>query len=198
MKRLLGIVLIVLISLVATFGQQMISGVMYQSMAWSPDERYIALTRMEIDPGKAQKMSADIYVVRADGTDLKKITGDDRNDFEPAWSKDGKKIFFCGVTVDRKNAQIFSVNRDGTDLKQVTNEVEYSSSPVVSRDGKTIVFNTQSGENKHQIAVMNVDGSNRKALTNDPTVHFYNPQLSAKVKRLSFMSSGATTRIRYG
>jgi TolB protein len=47
--------------------------------AWSPDGQWIAFAGED-------GADSEIYAVRADGTDLRKITDNDRNEYEPSWS----------------------------------------------------------------------------------------------------------------
>lgn len=39
-------------------------------------------------------MSADIYVMKADDTETRKLTGDEQTEFFSRWSKDGQRVFF--------------------------------------------------------------------------------------------------------
>ncbi len=56
---------------------------------WSPDGRYIAYTQNDLD------FSANIFVVPADGSsEPVNITRHPRNDLNPRWSADGRKLSF--------------------------------------------------------------------------------------------------------
>src|ERR1043165_3765262 len=92
----------------------------YMGLTWSPDGKYLSFTIMDIKSMKPMNMSADIYVMKADGTEMKKITAEDNNKFGPSWSKDGKRIYFGMVNPTSKEAHIFSINTDGSGLTQLT------------------------------------------------------------------------------
>jgi WD40 repeat protein len=61
---------------------------------WSPDGHQLAFS------GSVGGVT-DIYVVNADGTELRRLTNDGYGDFQPQWSPDGKTIAF---TTDRDSA----------------------------------------------------------------------------------------------
>src|SRR3989441_820243 len=59
--------------------------------SWSPDGKQLVFTGY--DGGLS-----DLFLINADGTDLRRLTNDKYADLEPAWSPDGKTIAF---TTDR-------------------------------------------------------------------------------------------------
>jgi Tol biopolymer transport system component/DNA-binding winged helix-turn-helix (wHTH) protein len=60
-------------------------------MQWSPDGQQLAF--MARDPGQVWK----IYVIGADGGNLHPLLNEDRNEADPDWSPDGRKIVFGRV-----------------------------------------------------------------------------------------------------
>jgi Tol biopolymer transport system component len=56
--------------------------------AWSPDGRQLVFTGY--DGGLS-----DLYLVNADGTDLRRLTNDKYADIQPTWSPDGRQIAFA-------------------------------------------------------------------------------------------------------
>jgi dipeptidyl aminopeptidase/acylaminoacyl peptidase len=62
----------------------------------SPDGRYLALTISAL-VFDANRRRADIWVVRTDGTDLRRLTNDPANDTSPAWHRDGRRVFFLSA-----------------------------------------------------------------------------------------------------
>ena len=87
-----------------------------------------------------------------------------------AWSPDGRRIVFerRGLQVDARSDQtdVFVMNADGTDERPLTSD-GVSSRPSFSPDGGKIAFYRRIG-GRHQLFVMNTDGSGAVQLTADP------------------------------
>lgn len=90
---------------------------------WSPDGTKIAFfSRAYEDIGEAgySHFGSDIYVMNADGGDLRNLTQDDQyRNMNPAWSPDGAQIAYCsyeyqGSTGPPRN-DVYVMNSDGSD-----------------------------------------------------------------------------------
>jgi TolB protein len=185
MKNLIYIISVILLVTAPVFAQAT-EKVFHQSLAWSPDGKYITFTGMRDINQPGMTMKADIYTVRADGSEMKKITGDTMNEFYSSWAKG--IIAFGAGTAGSKESEIYTVNRDGSNLTQVTKNAGRNSTPDISRDGKKIAFISNRDGDKQQIYTMNADGSNVTRLTKDASVAFYNPQWSPDGKRIVYYS----------
>ncbi|MCP9496212.1 MAG: SBBP repeat-containing protein [Pyrinomonadaceae bacterium MAG19_C2-C3] len=95
---------------------------------YSPDGRQIAFTvnRFVFD-GSNSASVANIFVMNADGTNQRNLTGDPPSSIssnftafsdEPTWSPDGTKIGYSSNIGN--NSQIFAINTDGTGRTQIT------------------------------------------------------------------------------
>src|SRR6266705_2979632 len=71
--------------------------------AWSPDGKQLVFTGY--DGGLS-----DLFIVNADGSDLRRLTNDKYADLQPSWSPDGKTIAF---TTDRDGETDFSLLKFG-------------------------------------------------------------------------------------
>jgi WD40 repeat protein len=80
--------------------------------AWSPDGKEIAF-ESDLDG------DMDIYIMNADGTNVRQITHNTIWDEGPAWSPDGRQLAFSSGA-DNLHLDIWTMNRDGTNLKQLT------------------------------------------------------------------------------
>jgi len=110
---------------------------------WSPDGKRIVFASDRLDPPynysiAAMKGNYDIFVMDADGKNIKRITTDPFNDIEPYWSPDGKKIVFNS---DRNGvSNLYYVDLSMMTVSPLTNLLTGASSPCWSPDGNKIAF----------------------------------------------------------
>jgi Tol biopolymer transport system component len=110
--------------------------------AWSPDGKQIVFTGY--DGGLS-----DLFIVNADGSDLRRLTNDKYADLQPAWSPDGKTIAFA---TDRGPETDFSQLRFGNmriglyhlenGAIEILPHTEHGKNinPVWAPDGRSIAF----------------------------------------------------------
>lgn len=102
---------------------------------WSPDGTSIAFSSTRDGNGETCfhecNPSGEIYVARADGSKIRRLTSDRADDQSPTWSPEGRRIAF---TSDRSNRAthayeiyVFTVN--GDDLKQLTRDLVWNLEP---------------------------------------------------------------------
>ena len=60
---------------------------------WSPDGQWIVFSKEHYAQGAYQSFQSDIYIMRADGSQLKVISSQ-VNSFAPSWSPDGKWVVY--------------------------------------------------------------------------------------------------------
>ena len=121
---------------------------------WSPDARTIAFDVRTSDPNIVQ-VAEQIYLVDADGTNLRPLSQDGWSKFSPVWSPDGSRIFvqswdFCAGCTNAfdpvivsyavtTGARVVHYRVQGQWLGGVAGDVQ-----SVSPDGRYLVF-TQAG-----------------------------------------------------
>lgn len=109
-------------------------------------------------------MGGDVYVMRADGSEQRRLTRSRANDFAPAGSPDGRKIAF---TSDRDGRfGVYAMNADGSGQRGLTRQ-RANAFPAWSPDGWSIAFVSDRDGNL-ELYVMNADGSRQRRLTRNP------------------------------
>ena len=124
------------------------------------DVSCVAVGRMAFVKGAT--ISAEIYVVTANGAGMKRITNQFGFDGDPAWSPDGRRIAF---TSERDGAyEIYVMDADGGNPTRLTNNTALDYRPAWSPDGARIAFVSERDGNA-DIYVMDSDGGNAVNLT---------------------------------
>ena len=133
--------------------------------AWSPDGSLIAFASNRDTGPPYNPYNMDIYLMNADGSNVRRIVDDPEYDVGPQWSPDGRKILF--MTGRHGDFDVYEMNADGTAQRNLTADYDKSDgAPVWSLDGHTIAFSRRI-EGKDQIFVMDSDGSNLKRVTHN-------------------------------
>lgn len=105
----------------------------------SPDGSFVTFTLTQNDLPKG-KSKTDIYVMKADGTDIKDLTAKDNNDYNPVWSNDSKGIYFVSAKNGAPELSYYSFADDSA--TQVTSISTGVDNPVISPDGNYAAFST--------------------------------------------------------
>lgn len=144
--------------------------------------------------------NAEIYVMDADGRNQINLTNNPANDWDPAWSSDGKKIAF--VSDRGESNKIYIMNANGSNL----NELTEGEDPCWFPDGSKIIFTYLlegkeffCGSSKYplyRLFTINVDGTEKKELYLAPSVfaknellgesNFKDPAISPDGRKIAF------------
>jgi TolB protein len=135
---------------------------------WSPDGTRIAVTILNIS-AKPRNGSA-IYVLDADGSNLRRITPMRLNAGNPDWSPDGKRIVFNSSYEAQAAVEIYTVRPDGSRLRRLRREGKrsYSFDPVWSPDGGRIAHVHGTFDSAPHIWAMKPSGKGLRQLTHGP------------------------------
>ncbi len=145
--------------------------------AWSPDRCWIAFT-------SSRDGDHEIYVMKADSSELTCLTHDPASDRMPTWSPDGGRIAF--VSNRDGNDEIYVMQQDGSQPVRLTDDPNEDQWPDWSPNGERIAFASRRGGN-FDIYAMSPDGSQLVNLSNDPAEDT-NPKWSPDGQRLAFIS----------
>jgi Tol biopolymer transport system component len=106
--------------------------------AWSPDGTMIAYAFR--NPGTPIR---EIYVMRADGTGIRRLTNLGNVSAAPAWAPDGRRIAFESNARDG-HYEIYTVGLDGKGLRRVTRSASSDTlEPAWSPNGRELTFSRE-------------------------------------------------------
>ncbi len=116
-----------------------------ESPRWSPDGQWIAFTSNRAHYGAQPETGTpdlDVYVMRPDGTEVRRITTDPGNDHDPSWMPDGQSLVFSSDRASRGDLYRVRLSDGHTD-RLTTNFVGRAIMPAVSPDGTRVAFAAQ-------------------------------------------------------
>jgi TolB protein len=115
---------------------------------YSVDGRTIAFERQSV-----RGLPSSIYLMNADGSEVRCLTPPEMEAAHPSWSPDGSKIAFSGHSRESGNWDIWLIGRDGQNLVRLTGSdlddywfsPRRNMHPSWSPDGSFIVFEQSDG-----------------------------------------------------
>jgi Tol biopolymer transport system component len=105
-------------------------------------EEQMADYRELVEKGYVRPSALEIFVMDADGKNIKQITNLGKASFAPFFHPGGKKIIFSSnYNGDNpRDFNLFMINLDGTGLERITYNPTFDGFPMFSPDGKYFVF----------------------------------------------------------
>ncbi|MFH1943422.1 MAG: S9 family peptidase [bacterium] len=103
----------------------------------SPDGQWIVFVLRTTDL-EANRGRTDLWLVGSDGKNLRRLTTHSASDFNPRWSKCGKKIWF--LSMRSGSSQVWRISVDGGEAEQITNVPLDVGNLLVSPNGGMIAF----------------------------------------------------------
>jgi len=92
----------------------------------------------------------EIYVMDANGKNMRQVTDFGKASFAPFFHPDGKRIIFSSNVNSKKgrNFDLFMINVDGSGLEQITSNETFDGFPMFTKDGMLLVFASNRFNNK--------------------------------------------------
>jgi hypothetical protein len=101
----------------------------------------------------------DVYIMKADGTEVRRLTEELGDDGGPFFSPDGKRICWRHFSEDGVRAEIWTMNIDGSDQKQITRLGAMSWAPFFHPSGKYLIFGTnRHGFGNFELYIVDAEG----------------------------------------
>ena len=107
-----------------------------------PDgEEYDDYRRL-LGEGLWRPTAVEVFVMDADGGDVRQVTDFGGASFAPFWHPDGDRIIFSSNlhNPDGRNFDLFMVNLDGSGLERITFDEAFDGFPMFSPDGTKLLF----------------------------------------------------------
>jgi Tol biopolymer transport system component len=95
-----------------------------------------------VNKGLVRPTTLEIYVMDADGQNIKQVTDFGKASFAPFFHPDHQRIIFSSNVRSQnvRNFDLYMINMDGTGLERITYNDTFDGFPIFSRDGKKLVF----------------------------------------------------------
>ena len=140
--------------------------------AYSPDGNWIAFSSMrhaydrDLSPEETKRLEidpayfAELYIMKADGSEQRRLTDVPGYDGGPFFFPDGKRIIWRRFDEEGLTADIFSMKTDGSDVKRLTDFKAMSWAPYVHPSGEYVFFaSNKLGFANFEVFIVDTEGT---------------------------------------
>jgi Tol biopolymer transport system component len=133
--------------------------------------RLVFSSNMQVGEGVDNpEVDFELFTINPDGTNLTQLTHNATDDYDPAFSPDGKLIAYEGF--DGNDYEIFIMNADGGTPTKVTDDSADDRDPAFSPDGSKIAYSALDGDDSDygdddDIYVISIAGGAATKVTNN-------------------------------
>jgi TolB protein len=132
----------------------------------------------------------DIYVVRPNGTGLRRLTGIQASESQPAWSPDGRSIAYVRREPGSSVRELWLMRADGSGQRRLTSLRASSFFPAWSPDGRKLAFASNVAGRYYDIYALTVGTKGVRRLTRTGTDAF-EPAWSPDGRTIAYSEGGA-------
>ncbi len=133
---------------------------------------------------------AEIYIMRADGTDVRRLTHTPGYDGGPFFTHDGKRIVWRRFDAEGRSADIYTMRPDGSDVKRLTDFGAVSWAPYEHPSGQYVIFaSNKLGHDNFELFMVDVEGAKEPVQVTYSAGFDGLPVPSPDGKRLAWTSS---------
>ena len=133
---------------------------------WSPSGRHIAFSSLGRAGSWQQGDPIDLFVMNADGSNVRRLTEQHGENQDPDWSPDGRTLVFDSYRDG--NFDIYTIELDSGRVRRLTDHPAVDARPAFSPDGQQVVFYSNrdaEGQRGRDLYIMDADGSNVRRVT---------------------------------
>ncbi|QDS94960.1 Putative zinc metalloprotease [Roseimaritima multifibrata] len=132
----------------------------------------------------------EIYIMNADGSNVRQLTDTLGYDGGPFFSPDGSRICWRRFTPDGASAEIYTMRVDGTDQRRLTNLQAMSWAPYYHPSGDYLIFTTNvQGFDNFELYMVRADGAGEPVRVTDTPKADLLPVFLPSGKQLSWTST---------